>query len=236
MNIIVFIAHPHYAELFLAGTILKHTKSGDRVYVVSVSSGELGSATIPPEELGCIRANELRAAAKMEGVAEVKVLNFKDTEICNTPELRMAILTIIREVKPDVVLTHWTNDTHPDLRETGQATIDACFFAYLGSIKTTHPPHMIKKVYTFGVPLSSINFQPDIFIDVTDFMEDKVKAAQCHKTMIEEEFAGNVETWTLEIRGENRQWGRESGVKYAEAFKEVHVCGIAKQALDYLRS
>jgi LmbE family N-acetylglucosaminyl deacetylase len=234
MNIIAFIAHPHYAELLLAGTIIKHTKKGDSVIVVSISSGELGSATIPPDKLGQIRENELRAAARMEGVKEVKVLNFKDTKISNTPSLRMALLSIIREVKPDIVLTHWLNDTHPDLREAGQATIDACFFAYLGSIKTAHPPHMIKKVYTFGVPLSSMHFEPDVFVDITDTMEAKILAAKCHTTMIEEEFAGNVDRWTQEIRGENRQWGRESGVMYAEAFKEVSVCGIAKQALDSL--
>ncbi|UCH38165.1 MAG: hypothetical protein JSV76_03135, partial [Candidatus Bathyarchaeota archaeon] len=134
----------------------------------------------------------------------------------------------------DIVLTHWIYDTHPDLREAGQATIDACFFAYLGSIKTSHPPYMIKKVYTFGVPLSTIHFEPDVFVDITDTIEAKIRAAKCHTTMIDEEFMGNVDKWIREIREENRKWGRESGVMYAEAFKEVSVCGIAKQAFDFL--
>ncbi|MEM2939367.1 MAG: PIG-L deacetylase family protein [Candidatus Bathyarchaeia archaeon] len=234
MRILAFIAHPDYTELFFGGTVVKYAMRGDEVYIVSVSPGEMGHPTIPPEELANIRKEELRSAAKIEGIKEARVLNFKDTEISNTPELRLTMMKIIREIKPDIVITHWPKDAHPDLRETGQAAIDACLLAYLGSIKTEHPPHVVKKVYTFGVPSSSIDFKPTVFIEITQVIDKKIEAAKCHRSMIESFAEGSVETWVSGILGENRYWGREAGVMYAEAFAEVNIHALGRRALDYL--
>jgi len=230
MRIVAFIAHPDH-ELFFSGTVIKHAKRGDEVYIVSISPGEMGHPTIPPEELAKIRIKELEEAAKIEGVKEVRVLNFKDTEIFNTPELRMKIAEIIRELKPDIVITHWPNDCASDLRNTGQAVIDACLLAYLGAFKTKHPPHMVKKIYTFEVESTSIDFEPDIFIDITNVIDKKIEASKCHRSMIE---VFGIEVWTSGVQGRNRYWGLKSRVMYAEAFKEVDVPFMGKKAIEYL--
>lgn len=82
------------------------------------------------------------------------------------------------------------------MRETGQAVIDACFFAYLPAIKTAHPPHVVRKASAFYETASSVDFDPDIFL------------------------------------GPNMHWGQESGVRYAEPFKELKIHGLGKRALD----
>lgn len=236
MRLLASIAHPDYTELFFGGTVIKHARKGDEVFIVSVSPGEMGDVPgkLTPKKLAEIRTRELQEAAKIEGVKEVRILNFKDTEIFNTPGLRMAIAEIIRELKPDIVITHWPNDNASDLGNTGQATIDACLVAYLGQIKMSHPPHMVGKIYTFEVPSTSVKFEPDIFIDITDVMETKIKAAKCHKSMIEAFAAGSVEAWISGIRGSNRYWGMKSKAIYAEAFKEVNVPFAGRKAIRYL--
>lgn len=234
MKIVAFIAHPDYTELFFGGTVIKHTQRGDEVTIVSVSPGEMGHPTIPPPELAKIRENELKEAAKIEGVKEVRVLNFKDTEIFNTTELRMAVTEIIRELKPDIVITHWPNDYASDLKNTGQAVIDACLLSYLGAVKTKHPPHMVGKIYTFEVPSTSIGFDPDFFVDITDVIDIKIEASKCHRSMIELFGMGSLEAWTSMVRGMNRYWGIKARVMYAEAFKEVNVPFAGKKALNYL--
>ena len=234
MKIVAFIAHPDYTELFFGGTVIKHAERGDEVYIVSISPGEMGHPTIPPEELAKIRTKELEEAAKIEGVKEVRVLSFKDTEIFNTPELRMKIAEIIRELKPDIVITHWPNDCASDLKNTGQAVIDACLLAYLGAFKTKHPPHMVGKIYTFEVPSTSIDFEPDIFIDITSVIDKKIEASKCHRSMIELFGMGSIEAWTSGVRGRSRYWGLKSRVMYAEAFKEVNVPFAGKKAIEYL--
>ena len=52
MRIVTFMAHPDYAVLFFGGTTIKHTQRGDEVFVVSVSAGELGAASVHPNR-GC---------------------------------------------------------------------------------------------------------------------------------------------------------------------------------------
>jgi len=236
MRLVAFIAHPDYAELFFGGTVIKHARRGDDVFIVSVSPGEMGDVPgkLTPENLAEIRTREIREAARIEGVKEARVLNFRDTEIFNTPELRMAIAEIVRELKPDIVITHWPNDNASDLSNTGQATIDASLLAYLGQIKMKHPPHMVGKIYTFEVPSTSIGFEPDVFIDITDVIETKIEAAKCHKSMIEAFAGGSVEAWTSGVEGSNRYWGMKSRVKYAEAFKEVNVPFAGRKAIAHL--
>lgn len=234
MKIVAFIAHPDYTELFFGGTVIKHAQRGDEVHIVSVSPGEMGHPTIPPEELAKIREGELKEAAKIEGVKGVRVLNFKDTQIFNTVELRMAIAEIIRELKPDIVITHWPNDYASDLKNTGQATIDACLLAYLGAVKMKYPPHMVRKIYTFEVPSTSIGFEPDILIDISDVIDKKIEAAKCHKSMIELFGMGKLEAWVSMVRGMNRYWGLRAGVMYAEPFKEAKVPFVGRRALEYL--
>jgi LmbE family N-acetylglucosaminyl deacetylase len=111
MRIAALIAHPDYAALFLGGTFIKHARQGDEIFIVALSPGEVGAAFKNPDkslgELAAIKTRELEATAKVQGVKEVRVLRFPDTKITNTPELRLTIIDLIREFKPDLVITHW---------------------------------------------------------------------------------------------------------------------------------
>src|SRR5581483_10822285 len=126
MNIVAVMAHPDYLGQCISGTAAAHTRRGDNVYVVAVSPGELGIATVlypdrPRAECVAIKTQELVEAAKVLDVTKTRVLDFPDSELVNSPELRLAIAGILREFKADILLTHWVNDAHPDLRATGQA-------------------------------------------------------------------------------------------------------------------
>jgi LmbE family N-acetylglucosaminyl deacetylase len=244
MRIAALIAHPDYAALFLGGTFIKHARQGDEIFIVALSPGEVGAAFKNPDkslgELAAIKTRELEATAKVQGVKEVRVLRFPDTKITNTPELRLTIIDLIREFKPDLVITHWPQGGHPDIRETAQAVIDACFFAYLPAIETTHPAHQVKKLYAFGETASSDNFAPDIFIDISDVIDTKIEAARCNTAMVEEISAlfskgdPNPDAWANIFLGPNMYWGQESGVRYAEPFKEIRIHGLGKRALPAL--
>ena len=244
MRVAAIIAHPDYAVLFFGGTTIKHAQRGDEVTIVSLCPGEVGAAYKYPDksidELTEIKTRELKAAAAVQGAKEVRVLRYPDTQITNTPELRLLIVDLIRELKPDIVITHWPQDGHPDVRATAQAVIDACFFAYLPAIKTRHPKHMIQKLYAFGETAGSENFDPDFFVDISDVMDKKIEAANRNEAMvaeIKELFAKgeeNPENWVNIFLGSNSHWGQQSGVKYAEPFKELGVHGLGKKALKVL--
>ena len=244
MRIAVLIAHPDYAALFCGGTLIKHIQKGDEAFVVAMSPGEIGAAFKHPdksvEELAAIKTSEFQATARVQGVTEARVLRFPDTKIANSPELRLTIIDLIREFKPDLVITHWPQGGHPDIRATAQAVIDACFFAYLPAIQTAHPAHQVKKLYAFGETAASDNFDPDVFIDISDVIDAKIEAARCNTAMVEEISAlfskgdPNPDAWANIFLGPNMYWGQESGVKYAEPFKEIRIHGLGKRALPAL--
>jgi len=244
MRIAAFIAHPDYAVLFFGGTIIKHAQRGDEVFVVAMSPGEVGAAFKHPtksiDELAEIKTRELEAAARVQGVKDVRVLRFPDTRIANTPELRATIIDLIRELKPDVVITHWPQDGHPDVRGTAQAVVDACFFAYLPAIKTAQPAHQVKKLYAFAETAGSEGFDPDFFVDISDVVDVKIEAARCNEAMVEEiselfsKGDDDPDAWANIFLGSNMHWGQESGVRYAEPFKELKIHGLGRRALDAL--
>ncbi len=230
------MAHPDYHVHWFGGTAAKHAKRGDEVYMISATAGEMGQPEqkMSLEEFGKIKSKEAEKGAKILGAKEFRVLGFKDTQVANTPELRNTVLDTIRELKPDIVVSHWPNDAHPDIAEMGEAVVAACFFAPLGAVKTEHQAHTVKKIYAYDVSASSIGLEPDFIVDITETHETKAKAAEAFKTVVDVEFKGDMQRWVNISLGHNLYWGQQSGVKYAEPFKEVMLHGLRKRATGYL--
>jgi len=226
VRILSVIAHPDYAVLNIGGTLIRHAEAGDDLFVVSVSPGELGIGSVlyparSRPELVRLRTAELQAAAKILGVREARVLDFEDTAIENTAALRGALADLIRELKPDLLIAHWPQDAHPDLRHTGQATLDANLAACLGYLKGKHPAHAARKAYAFGMQ-SALGFTPELLVDITSAVDRKVEAANAmesvHQEIVKLRYAHAPERWTDFFLCQNMCWGQEAGVRYAEAF------------------
>ena len=236
MNIAAFIAHPDYASFAIGGTLINHAASGDDVYLVSITPGELGIGTVVfPEksrqELIAYRKANLKKLAEKQGLREARVLDFTDCEIMNTSELRRAIAELLREFKPEIVITHYPCDSHPDLRTVGQATIDACVFAGLSYLKMKHPGFAVPRMYGFGI-YSTENFEPDTHVDISDVIEKKYEAARALEGMVLEYVTLNCpdepEKWNEPFVGADLYWGLASGTRCAEAFKELRPATTAK--------
>jgi LmbE family N-acetylglucosaminyl deacetylase len=236
MNVAAFIAHPDYAAFAIGGTLIKHAASGDDVYLVSITPGELGIGTVvfpdkARQELIAYRTANLKKMAEQQGLKEARVLDFVDCEIMNTPELRRAIAELLREFKPEIVITHYPHDTHPDLRTAGQATIDACVFAGLSYLKMGHSAFAVPRMYGFGI-YSTENFEPDTFVDVSEVIDKKYEAARALEGMVLEYVKLNCpdepEKWNESFVGADLYWGLACGARYAEAFKELRPATTAK--------
>ena len=236
MKILIVTAHPHYAAQYCAGTIVNHSLRGDEVYVLSLTAGELMTDAFTQEELKRINKADMNKAGGILGVKEITILDFPDTTICNNDEVRLAINDEIRRVKPDTVITHWPNDTHPDFRETGLAVIDACFFALVAAGKWAqkYKAHWINRLYAFEAPKLSVGFEPDYFVDITSSMDKKIEALKVFKVHYDANFGGNAENWCSEVTGANRRWGAESGVLYAEPYRQLKVHEIHNKAFNYI--
>ncbi|MDS0301148.1 PIG-L family deacetylase [Halogeometricum sp. S1BR25-6] len=231
MHLTAVVAHPDDADIFCGGTLAKHAARGDDVTVLYMTRGEYGGFDTTEEELAATRETEAMAAAETLG-AEARFLNFEDGRITYSLENRLELVDALRELQPDVVLTHFRDDMHPDHRTTSRLVTDAYYMCSLPLLETEAEPWEPENVYYFGKATSS--FEPETYIDVTDHQSTKEDAVLEHESQVEwleehggidAEFDGLIEG----MRAEARVLGRTRGVTFAEGFVPLH-----KSADDYL--
>jgi LmbE family N-acetylglucosaminyl deacetylase len=224
-RIAVIVAHPDDAEFICAGTIARWAAEGHELIYVLLTSGDKGSddPAMTSELLAKTREAEQRAACDVLGVRDVIFLRYPDAMLVPDLAMRRELVRIIRQLRPDVVVcqdptVRWYEQSyinHPDHRAAGEATLDAIFPA--ARDRLTFPdllaegldPHKVKEVYLAGAN------DPDVAIDVTDYMETKIASLRAH--------ASQMGDWDPEPMV--REWAKETAGRfpdvgeYVESFK-----------------
>jgi LmbE family N-acetylglucosaminyl deacetylase len=218
---IVIVAHPDDAEFTVAGTVAAWAKAGCRVTYVVCTDGNAGSHEpgMTREKLAEIRRAEQRAACATLGVSEVVFLGYDDGQLQPTLDLRRDLVGVIRQYRPEVVITGdptrvFSSDNyinHPDHRAAAQSALDAV--APASEMPLLWPevgaPHRVRQVYVRG------NDEPNVWVDVTDTIEQKIAALRQH--------ASQMGDWdpTEMIKGWNAIVGKEKGFAYAESYRVI---------------
>ena len=220
MTVLAVVAHPDDADIFCGGTLAKHAARGESVVVANMTCGEFGATAGSEADIADVREAEARAAGEVLGVDEVRFLGYEDGRIAYSIADRFAMTDLLREVRPDTVVTHYWEDPHPDHRATGRLVGDAQYMAPLPLAETEHDPHQPDNVYFFGKPRAG--FEPEVFVDVTAQMATKAAAIEAHESQLQflddheddGAFGGLVDS----IRAENHHLGRQVGCRFAEGF------------------
>lgn len=218
------VAHPDDACFTAGGSIAKWTNEGAKVYFLILTNGNKGSDDykMTSEKLIKIRRSEQEAAAKVLGVRQVFFLNYNDCELEPTMAVKRDVVKIIRQVKPDTVITfdpqnRYSPDrgfiNHPDHIAAGEATLAAVYPAARDRLTF---PNLGGKPHKVGQVLL-VNFEEtNFFVDITATFEKKLQALKCHPSQI-----GNF----VEVKKMVTDWARVAGkkakVKYAEGFKRI---------------
>jgi LmbE family N-acetylglucosaminyl deacetylase len=217
----VIAAHPDDAEFTVAGTVALWTRAGCRVTYVLCTDGNAGSHEpgMTREKLAEIRRAEQRAACAVLGVDSVVFLGYEDGQLQATLDLRRDLVRAIRSYKPDVVFTQdptalFMGDeyiNHPDHRAAAQAALDAVAPASAMPLlwPETGEAHRVRQVYVRG------NDKPNLWVDVTDAIEQKVEALKQH--------ASQMGDWdpTEMIKAWNAETGKEKGLAFAENYRVI---------------
>lgn len=231
MRIAIVIAHPDYLATKVSGTVLRHAAAGDEIHALIVSAGDLGPGTIlypgmSADDILGLRTKQFDDLKEVINGLQVTSLTHPDAQIQNTPALRLDIATWLRQVRPEVLITHWVNDAHPDVRATGQAALDACLISVLTPIDTGAPAHEVTKVYTFPIR-TSIDFAHTTIVDISAVMPDKLAAVAALETVAAELQAlcgapDDPNGWHEKVLGPDLYWGERGGVRYGEPFALAH--------------
>lgn len=177
LRIIVFGAHPDDCEIGAGGSAAMWAAAGHHVKFVSTTNGDIGHATMAGGPLAKRRTAEVEKAAAILGI-ETQVLDIHDGELMPTLENRKIICRLIRDWKADLVLSHRTNDYHPDHRYTGILVQDAAFMVTVPSF-CPDTPHLSKNpvfMYSSDRFQKPNPFEADIVVSIDDVFDKKVEA------------------------------------------------------------
>ena len=224
MNILFVGAHPDDIETFSGGTAALYAEQGHKVWFCVATNGNVGSSTLPKEEIAAVRHQEAKAAAGVIG-AELIWLGFDDEFLIDSVETRHAFIEAFRLSRPDVIFCHWREDYNPDHSISGMIVDECAHMGAIPNIKTeSRPTDKIPHVY-FVDTIAGVNFSPEIYVDITKTFAKKVEMVAAHASQgqwMEDMFGYDMKTF-LEIPARFR--GLQASCPMAEAFRPSYRWG-----------
>ncbi|MDO8672983.1 MAG: PIG-L deacetylase family protein [Dehalococcoidia bacterium] len=222
-RVMVIVAHPDDPEFTCGGTVAKWVAEGTEVTYVVCTNGDKGSSdpAMTSEKLAVIREKEQQAAANVLGVARVVFLGYPDGATEDTYEFRGKLVRLIRQYRPDLVVTHDNyrrSILHRDHRVVGTVALDAVFpfsrdlLHYPEHIAGGLQSHKVYEVYLAG------SDSPDLWIDTSETIDLKIAALRCHVTQV-----GSFEALADRIKKMAASIGSPQNIPYAEAFRRLEL-------------
>jgi len=218
MRVMAVGAHPDDIEFLCAGTLAKYSARGDEVFNVVCTNGDMGHVIIGPEELARIRTEEARQAAVTVG-AQFKMIGEPDEWLFHDKRTRTLMVDAIRWANPDVIMTHAPEDYHPDHRCCADLVFAASFLATVPHLETEYPAMSRVPGLLYMDTLGGTNFVPEEYVDISDFMDQKVEALLCHQSQVKWMMDHDQIDIVEFMRTLARCRGIQASVPYAEGFR-----------------
>lgn len=228
-RVLVVTAHPDDADFASAGSVALFADRGVEVSYLLVTDGDAGGneRTLDNSGMAELRRGEQRAAAKAVGVTDVRFLGYPDGQVVPSLELRRDIARVIRQVRPDLVITHhpdrnylFVAPSHPDHRAVGGAALDA---VYPDARNPYAFPELVKdeglEAWTVREVWLNGGSTPNHWVDITDVMDRKLAALQSHVSQV-----SHVEGFAEFVKSRFAAWAEQAGFgegRYAEGFQVV---------------
>jgi LmbE family N-acetylglucosaminyl deacetylase len=208
-RVLVVTAHPDDVDFGWAGSVAVMTDAGIEVTYCIVTDGDAGGAEtgIAREEMAAIRHEEQRKAAAVVGVSDVRFLGYADGRVESSLQLRCDISRVIRQVRPQVVLTQSPDRnfdriyaSHPDHLAAGEAAMCAVYPDARN--RWAHPELEAEGLEPWTVGQVWLGpMTPTHYIDITSAVDRKIEALMSHKSQLPDPQATEemVRTWTSSI-------------------------------------
>lgn len=237
-------AHP--ADVFdqSGGTMAHHASRGDYVACVVITHGARVHDAVISEDMSHrdeipdgdellsmiaersdIKAEEVRTAGRILGFEDIYFLGADDAVLLVTEIVVKQLAKIIREVRPDIILTHYPKEsggiTSPHAIG-GQIALFAMQHAASVDPGDRNPPHSVAQVFFFGCGAASTRsglwgaeggFTNDVFVDITDVADKKLAALD---TLVSQGYDGAYAKKRIEAS--DGAFGVAASTAYAEGF------------------
>ena len=195
MNVLAIGAHPDDIEYGCGGTLIRYKLAGNRVFLCVMTQGCAGG---DPE----LRKKEQEMSSKIIGAEKIIWGGYRDTMLPLSRDLIINLERVINLVNPEIILVNHRYDTHQDHRNLADAAISATRNA--------------KNLLFFEGP-TTYNFVANIFVDITEVLQQKLETLKAHFSQITKTNINSMSILELATSTANFR-GIQSRVKYAEGF------------------
>lgn len=228
-RLLAVMAHPDDAEILLGGTLFHLKALGWKLGIITMTSGDCGSATHTREEISRIRFAEAKAAADFLG-AEYGCAGLMDVEVFANAKNQRRVVERMRQFVPDVVITHSPVDYMLDHEETSRLVRGASFALSMPLYQTrqiapAQPTATIPALY-YADPIEGIDAmgerrRPQFYVNITETIERKKQMLGHHASQRDWLRAHHgIDQYLIQMSEWAANYGQECGCDFAEGFRQ----------------
>ena len=233
---IAIAAHPDDIELFMAGTLILLGRAGYEIHYMNIANGCCGTTEYDVETITRMRREEAQHAAASIGATFHESL-CNDLEIFYEQSTLAKLTSVIREVSPEIVLTHSPADYMEDHMNASRLAVSAAFCRGMPNFPVDPPREAIDQTitvyhaqpYSHRDPMRQI-VTPDLWVDVGEVLEEKVAMLAKHTSQkLWLDKSQGHDSYLQTLRDLDAEGGRLSGrFQFAEGWRRhLHLgfCG-----------
>ena len=189
-KILAIGGHPDDMEQFAGGTLILLKKAGCDVTIAALTAGECGSKTVSGPQIKATRLKEATNAAKLIGAKYIN-LDIPDGSLDYNLESAQKVAGLIRDVNPDVIITHPVDDYMTDHFHAGRLVLWAVPEAGHPNFPTaSKSPAITQQPYVYHTDPQGLTdargqiVKVNTIVDISDVIEEKLKAFAAHKSQM----------------------------------------------------
>jgi bacillithiol biosynthesis deacetylase BshB1 len=215
IHILAIAAHPDDVEQTCGGTLIRMAQKGYRTGVLDLTAGEMGTRGTARQRL-----QEADAAGCEMLLSTRRNLGLPDARLANSPETKLAIAAVIRELRPRVVILPYWEARHPDHYRAGELGFEACFMAGLRKLDIEGEPHRPSKILYSSL---YADVRPSFVVDISAQFERRLRALLCYRSQYEDQpdatgLFPRMDEVSERVRAVARNYGMLIYARYGEPF------------------
>jgi LmbE family N-acetylglucosaminyl deacetylase len=235
-------AHPDDIEFHMAGTLMLLGQAGYELHYMNIANGSCGTTQYTREEIIRIRREEARTAARAIGAIYHESL-VDDLEIYYEKRLLARVSAAMREVAPEIVLTHSPADYMEDHQNAARLAVSAAFCRGMPNFPTdpARPPVGGEVTVYHAQPHGNLDplrqlIRPELFVDITSVLKIKRSMLACHRSQKDWlDQSQGMDSYLVTMTQNSRAVGMLSGrFEYAEGWRRRLHLGFCAEDADPL--
>ncbi len=236
-------AHPDDVEFAMAGTLMLLRDAGYEIHLMNMTNGCCGTTEYDAATISRMRREEAMAAADYAGAVYHESF-CDDLAIFYDKPTLARVAAVVREVAPEIVLTHSPADYMEDHMNASRLAVTAAFVRGMPNYVTDPPRSAVDgnvtvyhaQPYSHHDPLGQL-VHPDMYIDVTDVLERKCEMLGRHTSQRQWlDDSQGLDCYLQTLKDLDRQCGDMSGkFQYAEGWRRHLHLGFCEKEDDPLR-